>query len=254
MRRTYVFFISLQLFLLIDLQQVQAQDTILFPLKIKIGLEVSGPVIHYAEKNNNLNAEGYISADINEKISATLNSGYTTYNYSQYNYKYQTHGIFLRAGADFNLLDPKKSNGKYWIGTGLRYGISRFSSEISTFMQDNYFGSITSFIPERKDWVHFIEVSPGVRAEIFKNFSMGWTVSLRMLVYSSANKDIKPIYVPGFGNSGKSLSTGLGYFLTWNFPYKKIQVIIRKEATEETEDTGKAGAAGSSQQTSGIRQ
>lgn len=253
MRRTYAFFISLQLFLIINLSRVYAQDTILFPLKIRVGLEVSGPVIYYTGKNN-LCTEGYISYDLNEKTSAALNAGYVRFNYSQYNYEYLTNGIFVRTGLDINLLQPKKSLGKYWVGVGLRYGLSRFSSEIPSFKQDNYFGTISSSIGQRNDWVHFFEVSPGVRSEIFKNFSMGWSISVRLLLYSTSSKDLKPIYVPGFGNSGKILSTGMNYFIVWNFPYKKKQVIIRKEIPEETEDTSTTGTAGNRQQASGIRQ
>ena len=52
MRRIFVFFISLPFFLFINLYKVYAQDTILFPLKIKVGLEVSGPVIYAINKNN----------------------------------------------------------------------------------------------------------------------------------------------------------------------------------------------------------
>jgi len=253
MRRIYAFFISLQLFLIISGLHVHAQDTIIFPLKIKVGFEVSGPVIYLIEKNN-LIAEGFISADINEKYAAVLNAGYADYSYSQYNYEYLTNGLFIRAGADINLLQPKKSLGKYWVGTGLRYGISHFSSEVPKFGQDTYYGTFASSIAPRTDWVHFFEFSPGVRAEVFKNFSIGWTISLRMLLYSTTSKDLRPIYVPGFGNSGKLLSAGMSYFISWNIPYKKIRVIIRKEEPEETEDTGNTDTSGNRQQSSGIRQ
>jgi hypothetical protein len=252
MRRTYASFISLLLFLIINQLQVHAQDTVLIPLKIKVGLEVSGPAIYYLEKNN-LNTEGYISYDLNEKTSAALYAGYVRFNYSQYNYEYLTNGIFIRAGVDINLLKPKKSIGKYWVGTGLRYGLSRFSSEFPSFQQDNYYGTISSSIGPAKDWVHFLEVSPGVRAEIFKNFSMGWTVSLRLLLYSTSGKDLKPIYVPGFGNSGKVLNTGLGYFFVWNIPYRIKQVIIRKPVPEEAEETGNSGTRGNNLQNPAIR-
>jgi hypothetical protein len=253
MRRIYAYFISLQIFLIINLSGVYAQDTIIFPLKIKVGLEVSGPVIYLIEKNN-LIAEGFISSDINEKYSAVLNAGYADFNYSQYNYEYKTKGVFIRAGTDINLLQPKKSVGKYWVGTGLRYGLSYFSSEVPVFGQDTYYGTIISSISPRTDWVHFFEVSPGVRAEVFKNFSIGWTISVRMLLYSTTSKDLRPIYVPGFGNSGKLLSAGMSYFISWNIPYKKIKVIIRKEEPEETEDTGNTNTQGNRQQGTGLRQ
>ncbi|MCX6325935.1 MAG: DUF6048 family protein [Bacteroidia bacterium] len=240
MRRTSAYFISLLFILISNLEQVHAQDTILIPLKIKLGLEVSGPAIYFSEKNI-LNAEGYISVDINEKVSAVLAAGYLNYKYSQYNYEYFNKGMFVRTGADFNLLKPEKSLGKYWAGVGLRYGLSIFNSEVPSFQQENYWGTASSSIAQKTNWGHFVEVSPGVRVEVLKNFSIGWTISLRRLLYTGTGKDLRPIYFPGFGNGGKNFSTGLNYFIVWNIPYKKINVIIKKEVPEETEDTGATG-------------
>jgi hypothetical protein len=247
MRRTYAFLISLLPLIINSLGNLQAQDTLLIPLKIKIGLEVSGPAIYISDKKI-LNAEGYISVDINEKTSAALNAGYLSYKYSQYNYEYLNKGAFIRAGVDFNLLNPDKSMGKYWAGIGLRYGISLFNSEVPSFEQDNYWGKTTSSIPKKTYWGHFVEVSPGVRAEIFKNFSIGWTISLRMLLFTGTGKNLRPIYFPGFGNGAKTVTTGLNYFIVWNIPYKKINVIIKKEVPEETEETEDTGSTVKPQQ------
>jgi hypothetical protein len=237
MRRTFVYFISLLLSSLSSLLNGNAQDTIQIPLKIKAGIEVSGPVIHYLDKNI-LNSEAFVGIDLNEKITAVLAGGYQNYSYTQFNYSYHTKGTFVRTGLDFNLLKPDKSKGKYWAGIGLRYGLSVFTSETPSFQQENYWGLTTSSIAQETRWAHFVEVSPGVRTEIFRNFTMGWTISLRMMVYNGAGKDIRSIYVPGFGNAANSVSAGIGYFFVWNIPYKKITVILKKEEPEELDDTG----------------
>jgi hypothetical protein len=252
MRRTSAYFISLLLILFSSLLQALAQDTILIPLKIKIGLEVSGPAIYFSEKNI-LNAEGYVSVDMNEKYSAVLGGGFLNYKYSQYNYEYLNNGIFILAGVDINLLKPEKSMGKYWAGIGLRYGLSRFSWEVPSFTQENKWGTTSSSIAKQTNWGHFLQISPGVRAEMFKNFSMGWSVSLRMLLYTGTGKDLRPIFFPGFGNGAKTITTGLNYFIVWNIPYKKINVIRKKEVPEETEETKNPGETGNRQQSPGIR-
>jgi hypothetical protein len=240
MRRILKFSTSLFLIIICSFGQILAQDTLLIPLKIKIGLEVSGPATYFIEKGN-LNAEGYFAVDINEKTSALLGAGYLDYKYSQYNYNYLNNGIFLRAGVEFNLLKPEKAMGIYWGGLGIHYGISRFNSEITSFSYtDKYWGTTTSSIARKTNWGHFIEFTPGVRAELIKNISIGWTISLRMLLYTGAGKDARPIYFPGFGNGAKTISTGLNYFIVWNIPYKKITVITKKEEPEE--DTEEPGA------------
>jgi hypothetical protein len=217
------------------LVKVSAQDTIPIPLKIKIGLEVSGPAIYYTNKNI-LNEEGYISLDLDEKRSVILAAGFLNYKYSQYNYTYLNKGSFIRVGMDFNLLKADKSQGKYWAGIGLRYGLSRFNSQVPAFEKTDYWGTTSSSIASKVNWGHFVEFTPGVRTEIFNHLSIGWSISLRMLLYTGTGKNLRPVYFPGFGDGTKTITTGMNYFIVWNIPYKKIKVILKKEVKEEPED------------------
>jgi hypothetical protein len=235
MRRICGYIISILAVILSSTSQVKCQDTLLIPLKIKFGVDVLGPATYFADKNI-FSAEGYFAVDLNEKLAAAVNAGYLNYKYSQYNYFFESKGVFMRMGADFNLLKPKKSQGKYWGGVGVRYGISLFNYEVPSFRQSNYWGEATSSIASRTSWGHFLEASPGMRAELFPNFTMGWSVSLRMMLYVGKEKNLPPVYFPGFGNGAKRFSSGFSYFFVWNIPYKKIRVIIQKEEPEEEED------------------
>lgn len=217
-----------------------AQDTIDMPLKIRIGAEVSGPAIYFYDRNI-LSAEGYGALDLNEKHSVMLGAGYANYRYSQYNYEYQANGIFMRTGIDFNLLTPQKTRGIYWAGIGLHYGLSRFTSEIPSYQNENYWGTVTSSIGKRVNWGHFIEAAPGVRAEIFRNVSIGWNVHARLLLSSGTGRDLRPLYLPGFGSGEKRLSTGISYFITFNIPYKRIRVIVLPPPPEEPVEEMPAG-------------
>lgn len=238
MRRTSEYIISILTLLTGSIVSLNAQDTLDIPLKMRAGVDLVGPAIYFSD-NNILTAEGYFSIDLNEKRSVFFSAGYLDFKYSQPNYDYSNKGIYAKTGIDFNLLKPEKAMGKYWTGIGLHYGISRFTSEVPLIMQENYWGTIYSSVSPKTSWGHFIEVSPGVRAEIFKNFSMGWNVSLRMLLYSGTGKNMRSIYIPGFGNGATKFSSGISYFISWNIPYKKIKVIIKKEEPEETDETEK---------------
>ncbi len=194
-------------------------------------MEVSGPVIYFTD-NNNLSAEGYLSLDYNEKISFVLAAGYLNYKFSQYNYSYYNKGIFFRAGTDFNLRKPEVFSDKYWAGIGLRYGVSFFTYSTPSFKETNYWGTTLSNIPPITSTAHFLEVTPGLRSEVFKNFSIGWSVSLRMLLYIGGGKDVRPIYFPGFGKGGNTFSTGFSYYMVWSIPYKTIRYIVKKDVPE----------------------
>jgi hypothetical protein len=56
------------------------------------------------------------------------------------------------------------------------------------------------------------------------------------MIYKGGSKDTSPIYIPGYGLSAKSFSAGINYFIVWNFRYRKIIVIIKKQPPEEPEE------------------
>ena len=253
MRRISAYFISLPLLALGMSVSLNAQDTITVPLRIKAGIDVAGPLIYSTDKNI-LNTEVFFSADLSEKKAVYVSAGFLDYKYSQYNYEYESRGAFMKAGLDFNLLKPEKASDKYWAGIGLRYGITMFNSEYPSFSQNNYWGTKESSIGRTTNWAHFLEISPGIRTRIFSNISIGWNISMRMLLYSGTSKDLKPIYLPGFGNAQKTISQGISYYLVWSIPYKKIRVILKKEVPEEEEDTQGSTSNGNRQQVQGGRQ
>jgi len=233
MRKISVYFISL--FLILDLPGLLAQDTVIFPLKIRAGFDIIGPGIYMSDKNN-LNMEGFLSFDRNEKMAYVVEGGYLNYKYSQYNYDYTSTGTFVRLGVDLNLLKPDKALGSYWAGIGLRYGLSLFSSETSSLSHENYWGAMTSSIPSKNMTAHFLEVAPGIRTEVFKNLSMGWTIRLKLLLSGGGGKDIRPISIPGYGNGGRITNGGISYFISWNIPYKTKTVIIKPELPDEEDE------------------
>jgi hypothetical protein len=218
MKRTSVYFTSLLLFTAFS--HVAGQDSIPVPKAIKIGVDIYGPLYHLYD-NNNLTIEGFLSVDIDTSRAIVFEAGKLNYKYSQYNYDYVNNGTFFRAGMDFNLLKPETARGKYYAGISLRYVFSIFNSEVPFMKSSNYWGTVTSSIPVSQNTAHFIEANPGIRTEIFKHFEIGWTVRLRFLIYTNASKNLKPIYIPGFGNNAKVFSPGINYYLVWSIPYKK---------------------------------
>lgn len=223
-----------------------AQDSIKVPLNIRAGFDVYGPANYYFNRDN-LSLEGYIALDRNTKKTYVLEAGYQNFKYSQYNYDYLSKGTFIRGGVDFNIIKPFQAAGKYFAGVGLRYGLSLYSYEVPYFDHDNYWGTATGSISQSVHLAHFVEVNPGIRTEIFRNVSIGWTIRLRLMVYSGTGKDIKPVSVPGFGNGTKSFSPGINYYIIFNFPYKSVFVKPEVEKPSE-KDAGTTASPGTVKQ------
>lgn len=246
MRKIFAYFTSL--LVLFSATAVKAQDTIDFPLKIRAGFDIAGPVKYMSDKNN-FNLEGFVSVDRNEKMAYVLEGGYLDYSYSQYNYEYLSRGMFLRAGTDFNLLKANVSQGRYYAGIGLRYGFSLFNTETPFFEHENYWGQVSSSIGKRTHTGHFLEVAPGVRTELFRNVTIGWTLRMRLLISGGGGRDLKPIYFPGFGQGGKIVNAGINYYITWNIPFRKIKAVLKPDKPEEEELPDEEGLPSNTGQT-----
>jgi hypothetical protein len=218
MKKISAYFISLLLFA--ASLQVQAQDTVPVPRSIKAGIDLYGPL--YNIYNSKIKSyEGFISVETDTGKAVVLEAGYLDYEYSQYNYDYLNKGVFIRAGMDFNMLKPETAVGKYYAGLGLRYGLSIYSTEVPSFKSSNYWGTVSGSVPKKGSVAHFLEVSPGIRTELFRYVEIGWTVRLRFLIYQNAGKDLKPVYIPGFGNATKTFSPGINYYIIISIPYRK---------------------------------
>jgi hypothetical protein len=228
--------------------RVGAQDTVTVPLNIRAGFDISGPVMHLI--GSDLTSYGAMaSLDINEQYSASLRLRYSSYSISEFNYDFKSSGVSAVISGDYNFLKPKVSGGKYFTGIGLGYGISFYSQEASRIEYTNPWGTGTDSFSLSRHTGHFIEVTPGVRTELFPGVSIGWNLVLRMLISSGAGRDIKPVWMPGFGDATSRMSTGAEYYVSITIPYKKIRVAIKpkKELTddegEENPDTEPSGSS-----------
>jgi hypothetical protein len=76
-----------------------------------------------------------------------------------------------------------------------------------------------------------------VRTELFRNFSIGWSIRLKFLISAGGSKDLRPIYFPGYGTGSKTVNAGINYFLIWSIPFKTKTVITKPPAPEEPEET-----------------
>ncbi|MCU0408830.1 MAG: DUF6048 family protein [Bacteroidales bacterium] len=232
MRKISAYSFKLALILAIFCQSLNGQDTIPVTLRMRAGIDLSGPV-RYAAGNDIFEAEGYVALDLNEKVTAVAEAGYLDYRKVEYNYEYLNKGFFAETGFNYNILNLAKAKGRYYGGLGLRYGISRYSDEVPYFYSENYWGRAEGAINLQTNWAHYLEFSPGVRAELLKNLSIGWSLNIRMLLYTGSPDDFRPVYIPGFGNAGQMFSTGFRYYLELSIPWKRKTVIIPKEEPEE---------------------
>jgi len=187
------------------------------------------------------------SADINS-IAATAGFRYSSYRSSDVLYDFMSRGLSFTAGADYNFIKANVSQGRYSAGIGLRYGLSFYREEAPMLRYTNEWGAGETSVPAESHTGHFMEITPGVRAELFRGVTIGWNLYMRLLLSAGAGKDLKPVWMPGYGPGTSGMTTGAEYYVSISIPYRKIKVYIkpkvRETEEEETEVTNTGSGTG----------
>lgn len=230
-KQTCIFFISL---FLLGSHSVLSQDTVTVPLHIRAGFDISGPIMKLLD--NELISYGVLgSVDINSAVAVAAGLRYSTFSSSGVLYDFNSRGVSITSGVDYNFIKANVSKGKYYAGIGMRYGLSLYNEEAPKITYTNEWGTGEVSVPAAMHAGHFLEITPGVRAEIFPGMTIGWNLYMRLLISAGAGKDLKPVWMPGYGAATSGMTTGAEYFVSISIPYKKIKVFI-KPRTQQSED------------------
>jgi len=217
MKKIFRYSFSLSLLLLPLLLTAQEADTVQAPKSVSMGFDITGPVL-YALDNSGYNYEGHLSYRLNYKYYLVCEPGFSDYNYEQYNYEYKSHGWFVRIGTDIGMLAPVASKIDHFAGIGLRYGLSVFEHKTPAININNYWGEVNTSIPANTAHAHFLEIQGSIKTKVFRNVLIGWAVKLRTLVYSSARKEKKALYIPGMGLNDSSVTPAFSYYIIYRIP------------------------------------
>jgi hypothetical protein len=152
-----------------------------------------------------------------------------------------TKGSYLKAGFDYNAYQ-NWLNMENIISIGMRYGVSTFSQQLNSYKIYNanpYFGQIPA-IPSGEKFdgltASWIEVVAGVKAKVFNNVFMGFSLRLNTLVTNKKPDNFDNLYIPGFnrtynGNFGVGFNYSVSYFIP--IYKKKIATVVPQKAADK---------------------
>ena len=167
---------------------------------------------------------GSIDYELKQDLYAVADLGYQHVKISRDNYNYASNGMFARIGADINLLNYDKQVDVYeMLYVGGRYGISLFSQQADNIdIPDGYWGDYSGGQIEQYNInAHWISLVGGMRAEVFRNFFMGWSVFMNLRFYQSDYKGMEPYNIPGFGTGSNRVTVTFNYSLSYRIPMQR---------------------------------
>lgn len=214
-------------------QNTNDDEAVYFPLYN--GLTVSVDLYGIGAKvvgGDFLSSEIAVEANLKNRFFPVVEIGYgSTDTWSETGIHYKTSAPYFRIGVNYNTM-YKKGNPNF-LFVGLRYAFSSFKYDLHSMpvaddvfggqmnnptLQDNIWGGSTLFDQRGvKASMGWIEALVGVRAHIYKNLYMGWTVRMKYRKNRSFNEYSNPWYIPGFGKYDTPIM-GMTYTIIYKLP------------------------------------
>lgn len=142
-------------------------------------------------------------------------------------FNFTTKGTYFKVGFDYNAYENWLDM-ENMLYAGMRVGVSSFSQTLNHYTiyePTNYYGENTINSGEKFNGLNasWIEVIGGVKAELFSNLYLGFSVRLNYLISEKEPNNFANLYIPGFNRTyeGK-FGAGFNYTLSYFIPiYKK---------------------------------
>jgi hypothetical protein len=144
---------------------------------------------------------------------------------------FTTKGSYLKVGFDYNAYENWLDMENI-ISIGLRYGFSTFNQELNSYKIYNanpYFGEtppVASGAKFNDLTASWIEVVAGLKAKVFDNVFIGFSLRLNRLVSNKKPGNFDNLYIPGFNRTyDGDFGVGLNYTVSYFIPIFKKKVI-----------------------------
>ena len=146
---------------------------------------------------------------------------------------FTTKGTYFKVGFDYNSFENRLDM-ENMIYVGMRYGVSSFSQTRNSYKiydPTNYYGETIITSGEKFSGLNasWIEVIGGVKAELFNNLYLGFSLRLNYLVSNKRPENFDNLYIPGFNRTydGK-FGAGLNYTISYFIPIYKKNKEVKK--------------------------
>lgn len=152
---------------------------------------------------------------------------------------FTTQGTYLKAGFDYNAYEN-------WLGmenmiyVGLRYGVSSFSQERNSYKiydPNSIFGEQPVIVDALKfDGLsaQWIEVVAGVKAEVFNNIYVGFSLRMNRMVSNKQPNNFENLYIPGFNRTyNGDFGVGFNYTVSYFLPLYKSTVKAKAKGVKK---------------------
>lgn len=142
---------------------------------------------------------------------------------------------YAKIGASYNFF--YNSNPDYKLQMGLRYGFTSYKWSVENVTVDEgYWGDPSHFsILNQRSTAGYLQVTFGLKVKVFKNWSLGWHIIYQSLLHETKNSNGKPMFIPGFGTRGSTMTGNFSLMYTFPINKKKAPEVINISSEGDTQ-------------------
>lgn len=179
-------------------------------------------IYYLFDEPRQIGAEFSADFEIYRNIYPVFELGYNNMSHERDLFNYRSGGTYGRAGIDYNVLSLKERSAHHTITLGFRYGMSIFSHRVEDILiPDDYWGDYVPETHESNLTGHWFELVFGMRAEVFSNFFLGWSLRYKILLNPEMDPLMIPEMIPGYGTGGENRVFGATYSMYYKIPLFK---------------------------------
>lgn len=159
---------------------------------------------------------------LTKKVYVAGELGTTDFTIDDDQVNFTTKGSYFKVGFDYNAYENWLDM-ENMIYTGIRYGFSSFSQNLNSYKvydKNSYFDEVTVYPNQKYSSLtaHWAEIIGGIKAEVFDNLFLGFSVRLNILFTEKKPTNFDNLYIPGFnrtydGNFGVGFNYSVSYFI-----------------------------------------
>ncbi len=195
---------------------------------VRVGLDLSRFALPLINDFGQTGAEFSLDTEIKLRYFPTIELGYNKIQDYTDNHNYDSYGNYFRIGFNYNMINYSHRLDRNIFYVGARYGFSNFWHQADKILITNGWGTLETSLPETQLNAHWFEGVIGMRAEIIKNFYMGYTIRVKSMISHSDYGNFTPYWIPGFGKGTETIVVGMSYSIFYAIPIKNPKLDFEK--------------------------
>jgi hypothetical protein len=189
--------------------------------QLTIGFDIFQPIINHYQGDRHafeLEADYYYR----DQYYFVAEGGWGGANVNYPDLKYNTTNTFVRLGINKNVMSRDRPSDWDMMFIGARIGtaaVSRSSASYTT--TDSVWGNTAGTVGPSTFSAYWMEITGGMRVEVFKGFSAGWTIRGKFLLSHGAFKDLPPLYIAGYGKGDNNAIFDANLYISYSIRWKR---------------------------------